>query len=241
MKKQEEILKTYITPDFVYIPIKENTNILINQNKNILTYEVFGNFKNEKYYSYVSGKVIGTSEILATNNMSKALVVENNFKENKYKHTGVINDNISFKRKEVSEILSMYGISINFTSKKILYATYNYSHCDLCDSFLIRNNCTLFLEALDTLKSIYKLDKVFIVIKNKDLLEELNNYIGTYYNIETINISDKALTNISKKKENILMDINDILEIYNLLKYNIMPKNKYITINYNKKSILLLV
>ncbi|MEG1143534.1 MAG: hypothetical protein RSD96_03035, partial [Bacilli bacterium] len=41
--------------------------------------------------------------------------------------------------------------------------------------------------------------------------------------------------------ENILMDINDILEVYNLLKYNIMPKNKYITINYNKKSILLLV
>ena len=258
-------LNIYNKPQKVYIPLiskdKEKITVLVKKDDYIFKGSIIGKIKGKyktSIFSSVSGKVIAFEEYTIFNGKKvKCVVIENDFKERIEKGLDKTNNLNEFSKKEFIEILKNSGIIgldeteipayVKYDTDKKIYTliinTIKYSSYVNADCVIIKEKCEEILEVIDAILEINNIDKCIIVINknNKDLIEILNNYLGTYLNIEIVPVSNlysklneqklvKKITGINYIEKGIIIDnISTMYAIYQALKQNKPFTEKIVT------------
>lgn len=199
-------LNIYNKPKFIYIPLINETTVLVKKDDYVFKGSVVGKRKGDfkmPIFSSVSGKVIGFDNVVIFNGEKvKCLVIENDFKEKIEKGIKKNNKLNNISKKEFINSLEECGIVglggsgfptyIKYnTDKKINTLLVNAVECEpyiTADYFVIKEKSEEILEAIDAILEINNIDRAIIAIKktNKALLDILNRYIGTYLKIQVV-------------------------------------------------------
>lgn len=246
-----ENVEDFLNPDYIYIPIFNKDSILIEVGSKVLKEEPIIKRTNEIIYSSVSGTLIGTTDSMYLNNEGiNCLVIENDFKERVYNKKGAVKYISEYNEKEFLTLTKKYGV--NETELRSGYKTLVVNGIDKDPyektfSFLLNNYCTKILEAIDAISNIFELETTILAINNHDNTNIINltNHIGTYPNIKLKLLSDaypsgfKELViknTLNKKQINegyIYMTVEDIYNIYNVLKRRKPITEKLLTLSGN--------
>lgn len=247
-----EEIDCFLNPDYVYIPLCEKDNVLVEVGAKVLKEEPLIKRANEIIYSSISGELIGTTESIYVNNEpSTCLVIENDFKERVFNKKGAVKYISEYNEKEFVSLIKKYGLTYS-NGLKEGYKTLVINGIDSDPyektlSYLINNHCSKLLETIDAITSIFNLTTTIFVVSNHDNnnIINLTNHIGTYPNIRLKLVSDaypngfKELiirNTLSKKQINegyIYMTVEDIYNIYNVLKRRKPITEKLITLSGN--------
>ena len=73
-------IKEYLDADYIYIPYDKDYELKIKNHELVNLNSVILTNKDKKVYSPVSGNIMGLCETIINGNLSKAIVIENNFK-----------------------------------------------------------------------------------------------------------------------------------------------------------------
>lgn len=243
--KLDYIAKEFLSPRYIFIPIKKNSKLKVKDNSYVYKNDIVLFEGNVPVRSTVSGKVLGVKDALYCNNKSyPSVIIENDFKEDektrksakKYINRYSIND-----FKDILESFS-YTEILNRLNKGTGILLINCIELDPFFGnkyFMIKDNVDELLEVIDLITELYQYKKVIIAIKNSetDIINEFYDYVGTYPNIELKlmnNYYPIGHSQILKDELNInnsvTLDIKDIYELYFLLKKRTSIGEKYITI-----------
>lgn len=243
-------LESFLNPDYVYMPLPEDFNLQTIEEKHVMKNDVLFEKNGKSTFSPISGVVKSISNDLKINNKNvKCLVIENDFKEdirqNKYA-TKYIN---KYSKKELMELLKKYMPNLDtFNGEKtILINGIDKEETEKNFSFIINNKSDKILETADALANILEIQNVVFAINNKDANNVLNltSNIGTYPNIRLkllpdiypIGFKNILIKNVLTKKEIdnkvFYLTVEDLINIYNVLKRRKPIIEKYVTIGGN--------
>ena len=233
-----ETIKNILKPTYIYIPLYSNTKCLVKKDMYVYKGQVITTDEEGfNTHSSISGKVMGRTNYKdASNNEVRCLVIENDYKE-LYEHKLINKKDISkYSKEEFIECIKETGIvglgGAGFpTYKKYLpnnleYLVINAVECEpliQTDKTLSKEKIEEILEAIDAIIEINKFKKAIIVLKasNENLIDIINQYKGTYLNIEIELVSNKYPNGWERKI------INDVLKT----KYDKYPIEKNIVVN----------
>ncbi len=222
---------SFYTPNYVYIPFDTLEKLNLRKNKTVYCGEELGTLNDGNIiYSSISGIIKGAGKVNVENKTMDALVIENDYKDKRFKLNGGKERIDIYKRKEANELLESFNLSGKFNGKKYLVVDLSVTNNNMENIFILSEKNYEILETIDALITIYSLDMAYIVVNNNKCQEYLEMYSGIYPNIK---FTGKALT--SDKIVN--YSGNDILNLYYLLKYNKKVCEKFITVVYGKKQI----
>lgn len=234
----------FLNPDFVYLPV-DKENMLKIEKKVLKDEKISTNF-----FSPVSGTIKNISDSEHINNRAlSCYVIENDFKEdvlNKKNANKYIN---SFTKEEFLFLIKKYipNIFINEKAKTILVNGIDKEYSEKTYSFIINHNSDKLLETIDAIQNILNIENAVVAINNKDTLNvvSMTNNIGTYPNINLkmlpdiypIGFRNVLIKNVLSKSQILngilYLNVEDVLNIYNVLKRNKPITEKYITIGGN--------
>ena len=234
----------FLNPDYVYVPV-DKENVLEIGKKVLKDEQISTNF-----FSPISGTIKEISEGEHINNRAlSCYVIENDFKEdviNKKNANKYIN---SFTKEEFLSLIKKYvpNIFINEKAKTILVNGIDKEYSEKTYSFIINHNSDKLLETIDAIQTILNIENAVVAINNKDSLNVVNmtNNIGTYPNINLkmlpdiypIGFRNILIKNVLSKSQILngilYLSVEDVLNIYNVLKRNKPITEKYITIGGN--------
>lgn len=241
-------IKEYLSPDYIYLPYHENDNLNVKGKEIIYKDSIVLANKDKFTYSPVSGTVIGLCDNIVNGKKEKTIVIENDFKESSKRNKGVKKDISNISKTELlksikglrayEKPLNGNTLIINGIDKEPYEETYSY---------LIHEYTENLLECIDALISILDIHKCFFAIKNNDSnnVETLLNQIGTYPNINLKLMPDiypiseeyvltKELVMDSKMANGVVfLTVEDVYNIYNVLKKNKPITEKLVTITGN--------
>lgn len=254
--KLDTVFHTSLNPKFIFLPIKKGYKLLVGDNDYV--------YKNDKVlvsplgsniYSSISGRVLGIKEMTYFGDISiTSLVIENDFKENIRKRRGArkyIND---YTKEEFYETLK--EVSLNFKNKdtvvkiKKIHGTFLVNAVELepyfgNKYFILKKHIDDVLETIDVIDRVMGSNKAIFVMKNTDseLINELMNILGTYPNIELKLVNDaypNGREEILKRHFNLedaeVLDIEEIYNVYEILKKGKPITEKFITVTGNAVS-----
>ncbi|HQC83746.1 MAG TPA: 4Fe-4S dicluster domain-containing protein [Bacilli bacterium] len=246
----EKKVRDFLNPDYVYIPIPYGYSIIVKTEDHVFKEQVI--IKGDKYiYSPVSGKVIGVTDSMHIHNANiNCLIIENDFEERVENRHGVskyIND---FKKEEMLELIDKYqACDINFreNAKTLLINGIDKDPFERTRSFIINSYSDKLLETIDALLTILDVQETIFTINNSDTLNVVNvsNNIGTYPNIKLKLIPDIyplgfpsiLIKNVLSKREIndgvIMLNVEDVYNIYNVLKRKKPITEKLVTVSGN--------
>ena len=244
----DSIIKTYFNPKYVFLPIYENTKLLVNDNKYVYKNDIVMTRENgEQVYSPVSGVVLGVRDMLYATGKYPSIVIENDFKES-IKFSPSIKMRISdYTKSEFLKVLKETGLIYN---DQFIYRKFNKVTNILVNGverepyfgrkyFLLRDYVSDILETVDLISELFHVENAVIAIKNidNDIISAFMNEMGTYPNIELRLINndypngiDARLKEIVDMKDATVFDVEEIVNIYDCLKKRIVPQDKLITI-----------
>lgn len=262
----QEELKAYLKPKQVSIPLLLGTDVDIEPLKNIGDKVLLGEpigMANSKFplpiLSSVSGTIINIEEKpYTTDKPVKFIIIENDFKETKYKP--ITRDMNNITKPEFISILKECGVCgmsgsafpayAKFqTDQKISTLMINGVECEpylTSDYSLMTKYYREILECINTTMKVNNIDKAYLVVKdyNKQLLENFKKY-NNNPNIEfktTKNyypagykqnvIYDQLKIKYSREtcKERIIVsNVSSIYAMYNALKYNQPTSERIVT------------
>lgn len=265
MSKKNKLL-IYDEPKKVYIPLicSNNTNLKLQvKEKDVIKEgDIIAISENNfalPIHASVSGVVEGIEEHTCYNGSKvKCLVIKNNFK----KIEEVINDKIdNHTKKQFIEILKNGGIRglggadfptyVKYDNNNIKYLLINAVECEpyiTADYMLMKEKTEEILECIDAIMKINKISKAYIAVKknNKEIIDILNNSIGTYPNIILKKVPnlypmgwEKNLVKYILHKDYkglpievgaVVDNVSTIYAIYELLKYNHPLTKRIITV-----------
>lgn len=238
MKNTLEYL-TYYSPSFIYIPFDTKEKLLLKKDKSIYFNMHLGQTnKGENIFSPVSGEIKAIQKVNLIKGASDSLVIENNFIEYKKKINPYRNI-LSMKKEEIKELLIKYNLYQKTTSKTILVVTSKYNKkYDLGDMVINYESYEEILETIDELLGIYNIQNAYIVIPREDFISRsaYNKYINAFHNICIVSSLKKL-----KNNKCTFYDVEDILSINKAIHLDSIKDTKMITINYQKKPIILKV
>lgn len=244
-------IKNFLNPDYVYIPIPNNYKICVNTNDNIYKEDILLSSNIDNIYSPVSGKIIGESNNLTIFNKNvKCLVIENNYEEklrNNRPATKYIN---KYDKDEFLGLITKYkACEEDFTSKykNLLINGIDPDPYEKTRSFIIDAYSDKLLETIDAIRTIFKINNTYLCINNNDTNNVINlsSNIGTYPNIKLklmpdiypLGFREILIKNaLSKREINdgvLVINIEDIYNIYNVLKRKKPISEKLVTISGN--------
>lgn len=240
--KYNKQIKEYLSPDYLYIPYNEKDELLI-KNKNVYKNDLL--IKNNcNIYSPVSGIILGLCDNIVDGKKQKTIVIENNFEENTRKFIKQNIDIYSFSKNDFLSKIKEYG-NYNLKGNILVVNGIDYEPYEEAYSYLLSEQTDTILEGIDVIYNILDLDKCYLAIKNNDSLnvETLLNQIGTYPNIELkllediypIGHKDLLIKELipSDNLRVIYLTVEDVYNIYNIIKRNIPITYKYITVTGN--------
>lgn len=207
---KEELIHIY-NPDFIYVPIDD---ILVKSNSKIYVNTLLGKKNGKEVYSSVSGTIKGTCDINDGNEISNAIVIENNYKDELKQLSGVKKDVYDYNVTELKEITKLekknYILDIN---SKV-------------DAEYVKEYTEEILKTLDVIDIVNKnyQTKIYVNKKDKITIKKINSILGTYPNL-TIIYNKKG-------KENKFIKPIEIIDLYNKLKQRKERNTTIILINY---------
>lgn len=244
-------VEDFLNPDHIYIPIYSKDNILVEVGAKVLKEEPLIKRSNETIYSSISGTLIGTTESMYLNNSPvECLVIENDYKERVYNKKGAVKYISEYNEKELLALIKKYGVQekeLKGEFKTIIINGIDKDPYERTYSYLLNNHCIKILEVIDALSSIFNLENTILAINNHDNsnIVNLTNHIGTYPNIKLKLLSDAypsgfkelVIKNTLTKKQisdgYIYMTVEDIYNIYNVLKRRKPVTEKLLTLSGN--------
>ncbi len=241
----------FLNPDYIYIELLKSDNILTEVGSKVLKEEPIIKRFNEIIYSSVSGKIIGTTDSIYINNKQvNCLVIENDYKEKNYNKKGAVKYISEYNEKEFVQLIKKYGFNeLDFTKsyKTLIVTGIDKDPYEKTYSYILNNHCTKILEVIDALSNILKLENAYLAVNNHDNnnIVNLTSHIGTYPNIKLKLLSDtypsgfkelvikNTLTRRQITEGYIYLTVEDIYNIYNILKRRKPITEKLITLSGN--------
>lgn len=248
-QKQFEVSKNvynYLSPDYVYIPYEKGYKINVTDEEKILKDIPVLTKENLHIYSPISGTVLGLTEMFVQDKKTNVIVIENDFKEQVKKIKGVKKYLSDYSKTDVIDILNLYNFNLtNVEGKILLINGIDYEVYEKNRSTIIKKYPSEILETIDALYSIFNCEKCYLALKNNDSenVENLIHHVGTYPNIDLKMMPDLypiSYPEILKRElimphneglGTIYLTVEDIYNIYNILKRNRPVTEKYITIS----------
>lgn len=238
-------IKEFLNPDYIYVPYKSNDKLMIKNDEQVLMNGVILQSQDTYYYSSISGKIVGMCENIVDNKNSDTIVIENDFKEKVIKLNGAIKNISSYTKDELKKIIKVYNAYQNsLNGKTILVSGIDYEPYEFTMSYLISKHTDELLECIDAITNILNIKTTVLALNNDDEenVTNLVNQIGTYPNINL-----KLLPNLYPigKRECLIKELNldpkdvifftveDIYNIYNVLKRKKPITDKLVTISGN--------
>lgn len=250
-------LEEYLNPDYVYIPLPDNFNVQLTDEKKIMKNDILFEKNGKSIFSPISGVIKNISNDIKINNHDvKCLVIENNFKEDIKQNKWATKYINKYSKQELLDLLKKYMPELRkFNDEKtILINGIDKEETEKNYSFIINNKSDKLLETADALSNILEIDNVIFAINNKDSNNVINltSNIGTYPNfrlkllpdVYPIGFKNILMKNVLSKKEMengvIYLTVEDLINIYNVLKRRKPITEKYVTIGGNciKESIV---
>lgn len=237
-------VKEFLNPDYIYIPFYNNYELLIKNHDKVTMNDKLLQKDDNIYYSTVSGTIVGITNMLVDNKNMKCIVIENDFMEND-KITNCIKNITNISKKDlITKIKRLNAFNGNLNGNILLISGIDYEPYEESLSKLLYKYTEDILECIDALIKILNIKKCVLVIKNTDTtnVNNLLNQIGTYPNIELKLVPD--VYPLGKKEvicnelfphlEPIYLTINDVYNIYNILRKNKPVNNHYVTFSGDK-------
>lgn len=241
----------YLNPDYVYIPIPDGYELSVKTNSLINKEEVLLHKADNFIYSPISGRILGKTNSMKVNNENiDCIVIENDFKEHVKKRKPAnkyINEYT--KEKMIEQIKRFNGCKKDFNHefKHIIINGIDRDPNEKTYSLIINKYSSKLLETIDALATIFKTQNTILAINNNDSENVINlsNNIGTYPNIKLkllpdiypIGFKNVLIKNLLKNKEIeegvLYLNVEDIYNIYNVLKRNKPITEKIITVSGN--------
>ncbi len=235
----------YLNPDFIYIPYYKNYNIDVKNNEETLKDSIILNKDEEYIYCPVSGLVLGMTQMIVQDKKMSVIVIENDFKEKVKKIKPVKKYLNDYSKKELIELIKLFNVyNDNINGHVMVVNGLDFEVYEKNRSTIIRKYPNEILETVDALSSILECQKCFFAIKNNDSdnVENLIHHIGTYPNIDLRMLPDvyplghkdillDDLVSSEDLEDIIYFTIEDIFNIYNVLKRRRPITEKFITIS----------
>lgn len=231
-------LVNFLNPDYIYLPFRDNS--LIEEKIDFNIGDIVTENKNEVFSSSISGQLKHIEQVTLNNKTIAALIIENNFKENKIKNpTKEINnldDFLSYIKED-----KLYNKLNKKNVKQIIINAIEDEPYSLTERFLLKKNTDKILDSFDFLNILYNTEKNLVVLKNNELdnITTLLNKIGTYHNVNLVILKDQYLIGNEKflleklnydYSETIVLSPKDIMDIINYVDNGYSSNEKYLTI-----------
>ena len=244
-------LYEFLDPDHIYIPIEEGYELNVKTGSYIYMEQVLLSNGDKMIYSPVSGKILGKTTSMKLNNKDiECIVIENDFKETLKKRVPATKYINEYSKDQINDLITRYNAidkKLVFGAKTLVINGIDKDPFEHTSSYIINTYSDKILETIDALTSILGCEETILAINNADNLNVINliNNIGTYPNIKlrlmpdiyTIGFESVLLKNvISKKQEKWgvnYLTVEDIYNIYNILKRKKTVSEKIITIGGN--------
>lgn len=171
-------------PEYVYIPILPNSKLLVSKSKKVKIGTPLISHNYEIFTSPISGVITDIKKISTINSEEDALEIKNDFEEACAKESKVKKNILNIKKEVLDKALALFKINL-INKKYIVLNCIDDDPYTLTESFYLFKEYTDFLEVLDKLSDIYKL-QISIAVKasNNFSINELINYLGMYPNIK---------------------------------------------------------
>jgi electron transport complex protein RnfC len=240
--KLKSQVTSFLSPDYIYIPLKNNkVNLKLNDkiNKGSI---IFNNV-----YSPISGDIVGVKECTLYNGKKdKCIVIHNDFKEKQNTRIAIRKKITNLTKEEIVSSLfndKFKDIFNNLSIKKLIISGIDDEPYIANQIFIQKENTKIILEMIDALLTVFLGSEAIIALKNTDgeNIESYNNYLGTYKNISLKLVDDLYLIGKEEflidylhiKEDYLYLTASDIYELYSYIKKRKPLVEKYITITGN--------
>ena len=236
MAKEIQEYITYLSPEFIYVPFDRAEKLTISESGIVNHNTLLGEMENgNKIFSPVSGKVIGTKEMVLKTGLTRSLVIENDFVDKKEKLNPTRNLSKT-KKSDIVESLKKYGLLNKINSKTTLVVNSLYDkNYDLKDMVINYECYEEILEAIDEFMNVFGMKSCYICVNSEDLnsIEAYNKYINAFLNICMVHSNKKF-----KDANCVFYSVEEILAIHKAISLDYMYDNTIITINNGDTTIV---
>lgn len=171
-------------PEYIYIPILPNSKALVNISTKVKIGTPVLATSNSIYTSPISGEVSAVKKVNTINSEIDTIAIKNDFKEVTAKDTKIKKNILNIKKEVIDKALALFKIDLK-NKKNLILNCIDDEPYTLTESYHLFLNYIEFLEVLDKLADIYKLN-ISIAVKSSSnySINELMNYLGMYPNIK---------------------------------------------------------
>lgn len=237
------ILK-YEKPDFIYIPIHNNSIFKIKKDEQITIGKEIIEGNNVKEYSSVSGIATKIVKLNSISGKQDFIEIANDFKET-FAHKRVFKKTLGVMKKEELEerIANSFAWELNNKKNFVLNCIDDEPYV-LNENFYLLNHWEEFLELLDELTKIYDFKEVTICVKSNSS-ENINRIISMIGatphiklevcpNLYLLGNNSFLLKHLNKMEEDtIILKAKEFYQLFNKIKRNCYTGEKLITISGN--------
>lgn len=256
VKKDENVLldsyiKNFLNPRYVFLPIEDGYKLKVKDNTYVYKNDIIMISSNKpSIHSPISGKVLGIKDMeYFKKGKRTSLVIENDFKENIRIKKSVKKYIKNYTRDNFMNIL----IDTSLTHKnKYIYEKFITPPKNMIINgietdpyfgnkyFTIIEHIEEVLETADLISNIYSIDNIILAIRNteSEIVDKIYNLIGTYPNITLRLFNDgyalginEYLSEVIGLKESLVLEVDELYDIYNVLKREVPVTEKLITIS----------
>lgn len=244
MKESREITNL-LTTDYIYLPLKSGMKLHVKDGEYIYKNELLLSSDCEKIFSSVSGNVLG----LTTIDNNKYIVIENDCKDKTRIKKGTKRFINKYSKEELVSLINEYKVIDDFDefSKVLIINGIDEYIDEITCSTLLKSYTIEILDTIDALIEIMNIKKCFLAVSNNDVecIDILLNNIGTYPKIDLKMYTNNKiigkkevliskLTSYRNKNYNIqYLNLEQVLDVYNLLKRNIPKSETFLTLSGN--------
>ena len=229
-------------PEYIYIPIMPNSKLLINKSKKVKIGTPLLSTQNIIITSPISGEINCIKKITTIDGEMDSIEIKNDYEEATIKETKMKKNILNIKKEVLDKALSLFEINLDGNRNLVLNCIDDEPYV-LTESFYLMLEYSNFLEVLDKLSDIYKL-QVSIAVKASSnfSINELMNYLGMYPNIKLeilpnlylIGKDRFLLKHLNKdNNETAMIKASKFYHLSNFLKKGRLKSDKLITISGN--------
>ena len=237
-------VRDFLNPKYIFIPIKKGYKLKVQDNSYVYKDDiVMYKQNNESIRTPISGKVLGVKDMNYASGEYPSLMIENDFKESSKNKRSSQKYIEKYTKEEFNDLLNEVALGrlidrLKTSSKTILINGIELDPYFGNKLYLLEGHVEEVLDVVDLLLNLYEKENAIIAVKNEDtsVINELYDLVGKYPNIEI-----KPLNNVYPMGENkiltknlkvdaIIFSINEIRNLYSILKRRKPYLEKYITI-----------
>lgn len=236
----------YLSPNYIFVPFLPAYSSKKESNESVFKEELVLKGKN-KFYSSVSGRVIGIKEFNNYLNVnSKYLIIENDYKE-KYEFKKSINKNyLNTKKIDLINYLEEYNscemnnildfIKSHEIITNIIVIGFDDNLYSYQNRYYLEEDITKIFDSISLLNQVLDINKSYLLIKdnNSKVINNVVDFEGTYPDISVNYLPDiyplscdAVLKNYTKNyltENSLVINIEELLTLFDL-----MYRDKYQT------------